>query len=303
MGEAGKGVLAMVGACTIWGLSGFYFRALDAVPPPEILSHRVLWSVAFFAGVLAWQGRFGDLAAAARTPRTLATLVATALLVGTNWFVFLFAIHSDRALEASLGYYVFPLVAVALGFLVRGERFGAMQGAAIGLAALAVGLLTVGLGAAPWIALTLGVTFGGYGLLKGGLGLGPVVSVALETLLVAPFAALWLLWLHGGGNGAFGRDLGTGALLVLSGPLMTGLPLMLFSYAARRVRLATVGLVQYLNPTLQFIVAVAVFGEVFTIWHGVAFPMIWLALVLYSIGAWRQERHARRSAISAGTVG
>ncbi len=158
--------------------------------------------------------------------------------------------------------------------------------------------LTFGLGAPPWIALLLGVTFGGYGLLKNQLGLGPVISVFFETGLLAPLALLWLVGLHSGAWGDpsgrpgafFGGDLRTTVLLALSGPLMTGGPLILFSYAARRIRLATLGLVQYLNPTLQFAVAVAAFGEAFTAWHAVAFPMIWVALALYSVATWRQDR-------------
>jgi len=242
--------------------------------------------------------------------RTLAVLCVTGVLIAVNWFTFVFAIQGGQALEASLGYYVFPLVAVALGFLVLGERFTRLQGVAIALAALAVAVLTLGLGAAPWIALVLGTTFGGYGLLKKQLGIGPVLSVFVETALLAPPAAAWLIGLHGGlwtdpsdRPGAFlGRDLVTSLLLVLSGPLMTGLPLIFFSYAARRARLATVGLVQYLNPTLQFAVAVAVLAEPFTAWHGLAFPLIWAALAIYSLESWREARISRSRAMSAGAV-
>ncbi len=310
MSEALKGVLAMAAACTVWGLSGVFFKALAAVPPGEVLAHRVLWTVAFFGIVLAARGRLSELRAAARRPRNWLALACTAGLIATNWFCFILAIQSGRGLEASLGYYVFPLVAVLLGYLVLGERFSRVQGAAIALAAAAVALLTLGVGAPPWIALILGVTFGGYGLLKNRLGLGPVISVFFETGLLAPLALAWLIGLHsgawgdpGGRPGAFfGGDARTTILLALSGPLMTGGPLILFSYAARRIRLATLGLVQYINPTLQFAVAVAVFGEPFTAWHAVAFPMIWIALALYSAAIWSQDRAARSRATSAGTV-
>lgn len=295
-----SGVLAVALACLIWGLSGVYFKAIARVPPLEVLSHRVVWTVAFFAVVLAVQGRLGAAPRALAQRRVRLTLATTALLILANWFGFIFAIQHDHALEASLGYYVFPLVAVALGYFVLGERFSPLQGAAVATAAVAVVVLTVGLGAPPWIALMLACTFGGYSLLKNGVSLPPAQSVFLETLLLAPAALVWLGGLHAGlwtdpsgrPGGWFGQDLGASVLLVLSGPLMTGVPLMLFSYAARAIRLATLGLVQYLNPTLQFGVAVGLFGEPFTRWHAIAFPMIWAALALYSFETWRRSRSA-----------
>lgn len=310
MTEAAKGVLAMVVACTIWGLSGLFFRAIAAVPPAEVLAHRTIWAAVFFGIVLLVQRRTGEVRAAARRPRLWLAVAAAAALVAVNWFVFVQAIQTGHALEASLGYYTFPLVAIALGYLVLGERFDRAQALAITLALAAVAVLTFGLGTPPWIALALAVSFGGYGLVKNRLGLGPVLSVFLETTLLAPLALLWLAGLHlgywgnpGGRPGAvFGQDAATSTLLVLSGPLMTGLPLMLFSYAARRIRLATLGLVQYLNPSLQFLVASLIFGEAFTPWHAIAFPMIWAGLVLYSRASWRQDKAARSRAMSAGTV-
>lgn len=298
MSRGPLGVLAVAGACVVWGLSGIYFKALAMVPPLELVSHRTIWTVAFFAVVLAVQRGGPEARAALTRGRVLAALACTALLILANWLGFVLAIQTDRALEASLGYYVFPLVAVALGYFVLGERFSRPQVAAVALAALAVVILTLGLGAPPWIALTLAATFGGYGLVKNRLGLPPAVSVFLETLLIAPLALTWLLGLHAGlwtdpsgRPGAwFGRDAGVTFLLVLSGPLMTGGPLMLFTYAARNIRLATLGLAQYLNPTLQFVVAVGLFGEAFTRWHAVAFPMIWTALAVYSVETWRRSR-------------
>lgn len=309
MNEGQKGVLAMVGACTIWGLSGIYYKALAHVPPLEVLAHRTLWSAVFFGAVLALQGRAAEVARVAAAGRVLPVLAISALCISANWFGFIFAIQSDRALEASLGYYVFPLVAVALGVAVLGERLTRLQGLAIALAATAVATLTWGLGAAPWIALLLAGTFGGYGLVKKRLALGPVISVFFETALLTPLALLWL-WGLGAGHWSdiggrpgvpFLADPGTTALLMFSGPL-TATPLVLFSYAARRVALATLGMVQYLNPTLQFAVAVAVFGEAFTRWHALAFPLIWAGLALYSIELWRRERAARRLAMRPSTV-
>ena len=295
MSEARKGVLAIVAASAIWGLSSLYYKALAVVPPLEMLSHRTVWSVVFFALVLLVQGRLGEVRALLARPRDWRILVLAAGAIAINWLVFIHAVQVGHALEASLGYYVFPLVAVALGYLVLGERFSRVQGAAIGLAAVAVLVLGVGLGAPPWTALILASSFGAYGLVKGQVSLGPVVSVFVETLLLAPLALVFLWGAHAGAwvdmdgrqGGIFGHDLGTSVLLAFSGPL-TGVPLVLFSLAARRIPYATVGLIQYLNPTIQFAVAVLVFGEPFTVWHAVAFPLIWGGLALYSWDGWRR---------------
>jgi chloramphenicol-sensitive protein RarD len=309
MTEAAKGVLAMVGACTIWGLSGIYYKALAHVPPLEVLAHRTLWSAVFFGAVLLLQGRAAEIGRVAGAGRVWAVLSLSALCISVNWFGFIVAIQSGQALEASLGYYIFPLVAVGLGVAVLGERLSRPQAAAIALAALAVALLTWGLGAAPWLALLLAGTFGGYGLVKSRMALGPVISVFFETAMLTPLALIWLWGLGAGHWSDFGGRAGvpflaapgTAALLMLSGPL-TGGPLVLFSFAARRVAYATLGMVQYLNPTLQFAVAVAVFGEPFTPWHAVAFPLIWSGLLLYSLELWRRERAARRLAMRPSTV-
>lgn len=309
MSEATKGVLAMVAACTVWGLSPLYYILLSDVAPLEVLSYRTLWSLIFFAGLLALQGRLGLVAAALSTPRGFLTVAAAGVTIATNWFGFIFAIHNGLAVESSLGYYMFPLVAVVLGRLVFGEGLRPLQWAAVALAALAVGVLTLGLGVPPWIALLLAVSFGLYGTVKKHLALGPVVSVTAEVLVLAPLALLWILAM---GEALPGQAAAPGAgladpvrthlLLALSGPL-TALPLILFSFAARRVRLATVGLVQYLNPTLQFLVATLVFLEPFTFWHAIAFPAIWTALALYSVSSLRGERAARRAASRAATSG
>lgn len=289
MTDPQKGVAAMAAAATIWGLSSIYYKALAAVPPLEVLSHRTLWSTLFLLGVLAVQGRAGEAAAALARPRDWTPLLVTALLIAANWLLFIIAVQQGHALEASLGYYIFPLVAVALGYLILGERFTRLQSVAIGLAAAAVLLLTVAHGSPPWTALVLALTFGGYGIVKTRIRVGPVVSVFIETLLLSPLAILWLWGMHDWGwtdiggrtGGHFGQDWKTSLLLAFSGPL-TGAPLMLFSYATHRIPYATVGLVQYLNPTLQFTVAVAVFGEHFSIWQGIAFALIWSGLALYS---------------------
>jgi len=309
-GEARKGLLAMAAACCIWGLSSMYYKLLASVPPLEVLSHRTIWSLVFFGLVLAAQGRLGELGRLLARPRNLAIVAAAAAMISTNWFFFIYSIQIGRAVEASLGYYMFPLVAVAMGYLLLGERHSALKWVAVGLACLAVAGLTWGLGAAPWVSLVLALTFGIYGFVKRGVPAGPVVSVTGEVVLLTPLALIWLYGVHEAGwtgltgrnVATFGHDLSDSLLLILSGPL-TATPLILFSYAAKRASYATIGLVGYINPTLQFLVATFVFRESFTLWHGFAFGLIWTALALYSIESLRQDRAARRAAISASISG
>lgn len=281
MTQQTQGILAMIGACTIWGLSPIYYKLLIHVPAPELLAHRGFWSLVVFAGVLAVQGRLRALHGPLSSLRALAVVAFAALMITANWFLLIVSVQIDRVTETSLGYYIFPLVAVLMGVALLGERLSRWQWVAVALAASGVMVLTIGLGAAPWISLVLALTFGLYGLVKKQLSVGPVVSVTAEVLLLAPFAFAYLAWLHVGGQAVFGQEAATTALLVFSG-LLTAFPLILFSAAAQRVPLATLGLLQYLNPTLQFVCAVAVFGEPLTPWHQIAFALIWVALGLYS---------------------
>lgn len=294
MTDRAAGILAMIGACTIWGLSPLYYKLLSDVPPLEVLAHRGIWSLVFFGGVLAFQGRLAQMAKALRSPRRTLLIALAAAMISINWFLFIFSVQIGHTTEASLGYYIYPLVAVLIGRFGFSERLGAAQWGAVALAAVAVALLTWGLGVAPWISLALAATFGLYGAIKKGLDLGPVVSVACEVLLFLPVALAVLAFGLGGAEGAFRQGAWTAGLLILSGPL-TATPLLLFSMAARRIPMATVGLLQYLNPTLQFLCAVAIFGERFTGWHAAAFGLIWTALALYSASTMRAGRAARRA--------
>jgi chloramphenicol-sensitive protein RarD len=298
LGEAGKGILALIAACTVWGLSPLYYAQLRHVPPLEVLAFRTLWSLVFFGVLLGVQGKLGELRLPFSSLRaTWMTLVAGAF-ISMNWFGFIYAVSTGQTVESSLGYFIFPLVAVLLGRVVLGERLAVAQWVAVGLACGGVMVLTYGLGVAPWIALLLASTFGAYGLIKKRLAMGPVLSVTAEMVMLAPLALAWIL-LHGS---VWPQGWGTHLLLALSGPL-TGGPLVLFSYAARRVKLSTLGLGQYWNPTLQFLCAVFWFAEPFTVWHGIAFPLIWLGLLIYSASTIVQERAARRVVSSEGTSG
>ncbi|MFT4794623.1 MAG: chloramphenicol-sensitive protein RarD [Paracoccaceae bacterium] len=299
--------LAIIGACMIWGLSAIYYKALSHIPPTEVLAHRTFWSALFFALFCMATGRLPGIMAILRDPRQVLLLAVTAVMISINWALFIWAVSAGHVVESSLGYYIFPLVMAALGWAVHGERFAPLQRAAVALAALATLGLSIGLGAPPYVSLTLAVTFAIYGLIKKSAPSGPISSVTVEVLLLAPFALVWLVGIHtlgwsdfsGKPGGAFLLSWRDAGLLAFSG-LLTGAPLALYSMAAQRLPMSTVGLIAYLNPTLQFLVAVTVMGETVTIWHAIAFPMIWAALALYSLDALRRDRVSRRARRAAG---
>ncbi|WP_308342264.1 EamA family transporter RarD [Roseobacter insulae] len=304
MSGAARGVAAMVAACTIWGLSPMYYKMLSHVPAMEVLSHRMIWSLAFFGVVLAAQGRLREVTRSMNTSRSFGLVAVASLMIAANWALFIWSVQTGRTTQTSLGYYIYPLVAVVIGRLVFGERLGAVQWTAVCLATVAVMVLTLGLGTAPWIALILALTFGLYGMIKKQLDVGPVVSVTAEVLLLVPVAGFILLQTYHNTGTVFGEDMRTMALLIFAGPI-TAVPLILFSFAARRLAMTTIGLLQYINPTLQFACAVFVFSEPFGQWHLVAFVLIWTALAFYSVSALRQDsarRRAVRAAAASGTV-
>lgn len=228
MTEATKGVLAMLGCCALWGLSGAYYALLREVPVLEVMAHRTFWSFIVFAGIILATGRMARLRTALSTGPTLRRIAVSALVISFNWTLFIYAIHSGQAIESSLGYYIFPFVAVVLGVVVFAERPSPVQWGAIVLAGVAVLTLTFGLGAAPWIAIALAFSFGAYGLLKKRLSEGPITTVTAEVLLLLPLSLGFILWLEVQGQGAFGRSLHTSLLLIGAG-VLTGGPLILFS--------------------------------------------------------------------------
>ena len=309
MSPAAQGLLALLVSNIIWGLSPLYYKLLDHVPPLEILSHRTVWSLVIFAVYLAIQNRLPELLRAVTNLRTLIWLAIGALMISINWSLFIWAIQIDRVVETSLGYFMFPLVSVIFGIVMFGEGLGAAKLAAIILASIAVLVLSVGLSVPPYLSLILALSFGTYGVIKKMTDVRPVVSVTGEVMLFTPLALIWLWGVHNHGwilltdhaVGAFGDNWRDSAILVLSGPL-TAVPLMLFSYATKRLNLATVGLMQYINPTLQFLVAIVVLAKPFTRAHAIAFPLIWAALAIYSVQAIRQDRAARRPATASPTV-
>lgn len=274
-----------LGAFGLWGLFPLYFKAVAAIPPPEVLAHRILWSVVFVAVLLVLLRQWPAVKAALGHRRTTLRLLLSAVLIAVNWLTFIWAVAHERVLEASLGYFITPLVSVLLGRLVLGEALTRLQWLAVALAAAGVGYMLAGLGKLPWVSLVLAATFGSYGLSRKTTAVAAAPGLFVETLLLAPLAVGFLLWL--GDAGTFGRvSLRWDVLLVAAG-LVTALPLILFAQAARRLRLASVGLFQYITPTCQMLLAVFAFGEAFTVDHAVTFGCIWLALALYSFSAWR----------------
>ena len=277
-----KGVLSIIAACCIWGFAPLYYHALREVAAPEMMAHRTIWTALCFGLVVTFTHRWGE-------ARNLVTgpdrwrIVAAALLIAFNWFFFIWAVVTGRAVEASLGYYFFPLVSALLGVVLFGEALRGAQAVAIGFAALAVAVLTYGLGVAPVLAIALAVSFALYSAAKKRIRSGAMISVLVEVLIIGPPLLAYLIWLGAQGQGWFGRDLYHSLMLPLAGPLSGG-PLMLFSYGAQRVRLATSGLTQYLNPTLQFLSAWLIMGEVVTVWHGLALALVWSAIALYTFG-------------------
>ncbi len=290
MTAARSGVWMVLAACVVWGVAPMYYRYLGRIPAPEMMAHRTIWSLVFFGAMLAMQGRLAALLGLWRNPE-FGRIAAASALISFNWFVFIWAVQRGHAVEAGLAYYIFPLMAVLLGVATLGERLTRLQGLAVALATLAVGLLTWGLGVAPWLALALAASFAAYSRIKRGLKTAAAVTVTAEVALIAPFALGWLIWLEVTGQGAFGHDAGASLLLPVAG-LITAGPLILFSWGAQRVRLSTLGLVQYLNPTLQIGCATLIMGDAFTRWHGAALVLVWAGLVLYSAESWRQERGA-----------
>jgi chloramphenicol-sensitive protein RarD len=287
--EARAGALYALGAYLIWAGVPLYFKLVAAIPATEVLGHRVVWSLVFVALLLAARRHWSGVTAALSDRVLLRRLALSALLVSVNWLVFIWAIANDHLLDASLGYFINPLVNVVLGVLLLGERLRRLQWLAVALALAGVGNLVWQHGSLPWIALTLAFTFAGYGLVRKRTQVDSLSALFVETLLLAPLALAWLAWIDLGGAGHFLRvDPATDGLLLLAG-VVTALPLLLFGSAARRLRLSTLGLLQYTVPTCHFLLAVFAFGEPFTPAHAFTFGAIWLALALYSIDMLRRD--------------
>jgi chloramphenicol-sensitive protein RarD len=283
-----SGIVYAALAFVWWGLFPLYFRLVTTVPASQILAHRVVWCLLFLGAALTWRRQWGWLRDVVRRPKVLAAFVASAFLIGANWLAYIWAVIHGHVLEASLGYFITPLVNVLLGVTLLHERLRRAQWLALAIAAAGVVWLTVRAGRPPWIALSLAVTFGGYGLLRKIAVLGALEGLTLETMLLAPLALLVLGLATLRGSASFpAPDLITSFWMIGLGPI-TAVPLLLFAAGARRLSMATLGIVQYLGPSIQFALAVWVFNEPFTGARLAGFSCIWVALLIYSVDGWRR---------------
>ncbi len=284
---AATGLLYGLLAYLVWGFFPVYFKALEGVPALQVVSHRIVWSLAFLLLLIVAKGKWREVGETLRDRKAMLILATTALLIATNWLVFIVAVGHAQVLQSSLGYFITPFVSVLLGFTFLKERLKRMQLISLLLAAIGVLLLTVQYGRVPWVALTLAATFGSYGLLRKVVSVDSLTGLTVETILLSPLALGYLLWVNGQGTGAYLHGRLTTDLLLMAVGVVTAVPLLLFASAARRLRLATIGFLQYLTPTLHFLLAVVVYGEPFTARHLVSFLFIWAGLACYSWNAYR----------------
>ncbi len=291
--EQSVGLASALGAFICWGLAPVYFKLIGQVGADEIIAHRVLWSVVFLGLVLLVRHRRAMLSRLTIAPRTLLALLISGSLIVVNWLVFIYAVNSDRVLSTSLGYFINPLVTVVFGMAFFRERLAPVQLMGVVVAALGTIYMTIRVGEFPWIALGLALSFALYSVVRKLLDVGPMVGLFWETLLMAPLAIMWIIWLSGQSELAFDpAEPGLGLLLAGTG-LVTVVPLLLFAASVRRLSLSTIGIMQYLAPTITFILAVFVYAEPFSLDHAVTFACIWIGLFLFSWGGWVRVRRAR----------
>ena len=287
--EARNGVILAFGAYLLWGLLPLYLKQIMDVPALQIVAHRMVWSLVLIVIVVLALGRLRGIRTALRTRGTFALLALSAILIANNWLLYTWAILNGHVLEASLGYFINPLVNVALGMVFLKEKLRRVQGVAVALAVCGVLVMLVAQGGAVWLSLALALSFGLYGLVRKVVAIDALGGLAVETALLGPVALAWLWWSAATGVGAFGIDRTTD-LLLMAGGIFTAVPLLLFAAAARRLKYTTIGLIQYLTPTLVFIQGVLLFGEKLTTVHFVTFGLIWAGLVVYAIDSLRAGR-------------
>jgi chloramphenicol-sensitive protein RarD len=290
-----SGLVAAIGAFAFWGVFPLYLNLLAAVPALEILAHRIVWCCVFVIGWVAARGELGAIRAALANRGTRLRLAATGMLISVNWLTYVWAVNNGHVIDASLGYFINPLVSVALGVVVLSERLNRAQWTAVGLAAAGVLYLAIVTGRPPWISLVLAMSFGLYGLIRKVVAVDSLPALATETLLLTPLAAGYLLWLGTRGAGAFGQLGAPTDLLLLGSGIATAVPLAMFAYGARRIPLSTVGLTQYLAPSMQFLLGVFFFGEPFPRARAIGFILIWCALAIYAADGLQRSRRAART--------
>lgn len=286
-----SGLICAVTAYFIWGFSPLYFKTLKVAQPLEILMHRIIWSFVLLFVLLFIYKRMNAFMTILKNRRVLTTLVVTTLLVGMNWFLFIWSVNNDRILDASLGYYICPLVNILLGAVILRERLNRLQLVAVGLAAAAVAYLTIGYGAFPWVALALAFSFGFYSLIRKTAPVDALEGLTVETLLLLLPAVAYLFWLDLRGDGAMLHVDRRIDLLLMGTALVTAVPLLLFNMGARKLHLSTIGFLQYIAPSCTFLLAVFVYREPFSAVQGWTFAAIWTALALYCVDALKHYRY------------
>lgn len=296
-GDSPRGFAFALTAYVLWGFLPFFMKAVAHIPASEVVAHRIVWSVPLAGLVLIWLGRTADIKAALRSPRMLAMATLTAVLITINWGIYVWAIGAGRAIETALGYYINPLFSIFLGAVLLKEKPDPAQMVAIGLAACAVAILAFDAGGLPWVSLGLCFSWGFYAFFRKTLPVGPNQGFFLEVLLLSVPALGYIIWLESTGQGHFGDTGMTDVLWLLACGVVTAIPLMIYANGAKLLRLSTIGIMQYIAPTMIFIIAVFVFGEPFGTTKLIAFVLIWAALFIYS-GSMLRSARARRAAAS-----
>jgi len=293
-GELRLGLLLGVGAYALWGLFPLYFPLLEPASPLEVLAHRFVWSFLFLMLVMLVTRSWARMRPVLRDRRVMPMLVGATVLISVNWGTYIWAVANGHVVEASLGYFINPLVVVLTGTLVLRERLRPLQWTAIGIAAVAVAVLVVGYGAVPWVALALAFSWAGYGLIKKLAGVDPIASLTVETAYGTPFSVAFLLWLSATGSLTFGQSSPANTALLMMVGVVTAVPLLLFGGAANRVPLTTIGVLQYLTPCIQFVLGVTWFGESMPAARWIGFGIVWLALAVFTYDSLRHTRAQRR---------
>lgn len=285
-----KGVLYGLGAYLMWGFFPLYFKLLQDVPATEILGNRIVWSFIFLAGIITLTKGWGIMRRTAIKPRMLLIYTVSACLLAVNWLIYVWGVNAGFVVETSLGYFINPLLSVLLGVLFLRERLRPMQWVPVGIAAIGVGYLTFVYGRLPWIALSLAFTFGFYGFVKKLSPLGSLYGLTLETGLVFPIALVYLAFMNAGDTGAFLHDGTLVDVLLIGGGIVTTIPLLMFASAAKQIPLTVVGLLQYIAPSLQFLIGVFVYKEPFDHAHLIGFSIVWVALIIFAVESYLANR-------------
>jgi chloramphenicol-sensitive protein RarD len=292
-----EGLLYALGAYLVWGLFPLYWKLLKSVPATQLIGHRILWSFVLVVGVLLAMRKWNDFRAAASDRKTVRTYLIAAVLVGLNWYIYVWAVNAGCIVESSLGYFINPLLSVLLGVIFFRERLRPFQWVPVGLAAIGVAYLAVEYGRLPWIALSLAFTFGFYGLVKKMAPLNSFYGVALETGVLFVPALLFLVYQEWLGVGAFLHSPPALNLLMIGAGLVTTVPLVMFASAARRIPLSMIGILQYITPTLQFLLGVFVYKESFSATQAVGFGIVWVGLVVFWVEGWLAHRSVQTEPI------